>query len=62
MAVSLVMVSPLACSLCKERGPKLKETVIKSCAFNFYIYISIIMVVVNAVSHSNMIYEVYTFD
>lgn len=29
---------------------------------NLYVYFSIIMLVLNAVSHTNMIYEVFTYD
>jgi hypothetical protein len=30
--------------------------------FNIYIYMSVIMIVLNTVSHSNMIYEMYMYE
>ena len=55
--LSILIVSPFLSLVLKARGQKIKRMVIGGGGFNVYIYTSVIMIILNTVSHSNMIYE-----
>jgi hypothetical protein len=60
--LSILIVSPFLRLVLKARGQKIKRMVIGGGGFNVYIYTSVIMIVLNTVSHSNMIYEMYKYE
>lgn len=60
--LSILIVSPFLSLVLKARGQKIKRMVIGGGGFNVYIYTSVIMIVLNTVSHSNMIYEMYKYE
>ena len=60
--LSTLIVSPALRVILKAKGQRIKRMIIGGGGFNIYIYISVIMIVLNTVSHSNMIYEMYLFE
>ena len=60
--LSILIVSPFLSLVLKARGQKIKRMVIGGGGFNVYIYTSVIMIILNTVSHSNMIYEMYKYE
>jgi hypothetical protein len=60
--LSILIVSPFLNLILKARGQKIKRMVIGGGGFNVCIYTSVIMIVLNTVSHSNMIYEMYKYE
>jgi len=60
--LSILIVSPVLRLVLKARGQKIKRMMIGGGGFNVYIYTSVIMIVLNTVSHSNMIYEMYMYE
>ena len=60
--MSILIVSPVLRLVLKARGQKIKRMMIGGGGFNVYIYTSVIMIVLNIVSHSNMIYEMYMYE
>lgn len=60
--MSILIVSPVLRLVLKARGQRIKRMMIGGGGFNVYIYTSVIMIVLNIVSHSNMIYEMYMYE
>ena len=60
--LSTLIVSPALRVILKAKGQRIKRIILAGGGFNIYIYISVIMIVLNILSHSNMIYEMYLYE
>jgi hypothetical protein len=60
--LSTLIVSPLLRLTLREKGQRIKRMILGGGGFNIYIYMSVIMIILNTVSHSNMIYEMYMYE
>ena len=62
--ISLLVVAPFSIGWFKtvRKWTQIKKKMIMGLGMNLYVYMSIVMVVRNTVSHSNMIYEVFMYN
>ena len=54
--LSILIVSPLLRLILREKGKRINRMIIGGGGFKVYIYTSVIMIVLNTLSHFNMIY------
>lgn len=63
IVLTIAVISPIFSLMLKKRGEILKQKVIdKFTAGNIYIYIAGVLIVINAVSHANLINELNKYD